>query len=604
MRAWRLNFGFLRKPQVNQESFATQSTVIISPSAKGHERSEGGRVYSAGSSQPFADTYDAGLFYLSSLHQDAITALIDAVECNRGLSALIAGPGSGKTALLYRLLECYSTAAHTAYLPLAYGSGSGLKNALLNELQRMLKNGGGADRRVLIILDEAHKLTSSELEVVCKLSRVKSRTSRLLHFMLAGRPELATMLSRSPLVDVKRRITVVNSDLHFSKVETARYINHRMKVAGHIGPPLFNREAINEIAAASRGVPRQINAICAKAISRMPELDAKEINGSMIRDIIRDPSFRSLSLASRQTDGAVAARGSQEKQPQPRPFIIANSTAQTRGLLQGIPLLRPIRGAYQAGVAAALVGVAVGVICLVALCVWMLGVTPHSSAGVAVRKQIDKHQPGEQTVVAPSVAGATSGVSNAETRKPEYLPVRTQMRDTTSLLRDEQVVPQTAITTDREEATDKLADLQPAPDPVDSGEQDSEAPPQLAATATSDLQMPPLNVPHVSARGPNFVSVATGGLLTTSEATSPQVVKMVKPSYPSKAKKQKIYGEVVVTGVVGADGRLKKITTSGPAPLEEAALKAAQEWRYKPPTMNGSPVEATARIVFNFSQTD
>jgi protein TonB len=79
---------------------------------------------------------------------------------------------------------------------------------------------------------------------------------------------------------------------------------------------------------------------------------------------------------------------------------------------------------------------------------------------------------------------------------------------------------------------------------------------------------------------------------------------MVRPNYPSKARKQKIYGEVVITGVVGADGKLRMITTSGQALLEEAAMKAVQEWRYKPPTLNGDPVETTARIVFNFSQPD
>jgi len=178
--------------------------------------------------------------------------------------------------------------------------------------------------------------------------------------------------------------------------------------------------------------------------------------------------------------------------------------------------------------------------------------------------------------------------------------------DTSRQLEDEQIGSPTTMASDDGRATiNKLTDLLPVHSSVETADAGSEVPPQLPVPVTSDLQMASLSASAVSARIPISVPAApTGGLLNPSETTSPQVVKMVRPNYPSKARKQKIYGEVVVTGVVGADGRLKMITTSGPAQLEEAALKAAQEWRYQPPTLNGNPVEATARIVFNFSQPD
>jgi type II secretory pathway predicted ATPase ExeA len=106
-------------------------------------------AYFGCSKQPFADLDDPDLTYLSPLYLEAVKALIDAVESNLGFSALIAEAGMGKTTLLCRLLECYSTAAHTAFLSHTCGNASGLKQALLNELQTMMMHGSGGDRRVL-----------------------------------------------------------------------------------------------------------------------------------------------------------------------------------------------------------------------------------------------------------------------------------------------------------------------------------------------------------------------------------------------------------------------------------------------------------------------
>jgi len=662
MRTWPIKSRFLRKSQIHKEPVVPKTSVVIVPSAKEWDGSESTLSHFGCSKQPFADTYDPDLFFLSSLHHEAVTALIDAVESNLGLSALIAGPGEGKTTLLYRLLECYSTAAHTAFLPRSCGSASALKHALLEELQRMLENGAGAERRVLIVLDEAHKFTFPELEVVRTLSAFESPTSKLLHFMLAGRAELAAPLSRPPLVDLKHRITVVDRDLHLSPVEAGRYINHRLKMSGYAGPPMFSCEALREIVAVSRGVPRQINGICASAMSRACELDVREITGSIIRDISTDPTFQLPSSPATQVGGASVEGRNQAEARHLRPLVItttrgdtpqfasrtqsgrtstagrsatgsngdvysgpqaevlvvetprsaptfhASSTQGRKSNRQRIRLPRINPGSYQAGLAAGLAGVAVAVIGFLLLCIWTFGVTSHGPADASVRRESSANAGEHQTVAGLPVANPSSPTSSLKTKMSEGVGVRSPLKssDTSHQLEDEQIGSSTTIAFDDERATlNKPADPRPVHSSVETSDPDSDVPPQLAVLVTSDLQMPSLSAPGVIARIPISVPAApTGGLLNPSETTSPQVVKMVRPNYPSKARKQKIYGEVVVTGVVGADGKLKMITTSGPAQLEEAALKAAQEWRYQPPTLNGNPVEATARIVFNFSQPD
>jgi TonB family protein len=484
----------------------------------------------------------------------------------------------------------------------------------------MLKNGGGADRRVLIVLDEAHTLTSSELKVVRMLTSYRSASSKLLHLMLAGRPELSDMLSRPPLLDLRRRITVVSPELHFNVIETERYINHRLKMARQSEPPIFRRDAVSEIVAVSRGIPRQINVICSEAMSKARELDTKQITGSIIREIITDPAFQLLSTPARQVDRPEAEGKNRAEQSRPRPLVVAavdgptaqciNSIQSGRNtgpsrlpLLQQIRLPQIVRGSYQEVLAAGLAAVAVAVISFGVLYALTFGLTAHRTAEVAVTTQIATPQPQHQSVAPLSAAKAGSRVSNSEAERSENLPLRSPFRpnNTNHVLTDEQPGSQTPIASNREGATiDRLADP-PVPRSVDTADTGSELPPPLPTTAS--LRMPILNASGLNARVPASTPVADG-FQNLSDTTSPEVVKMVRPNYPSKAKKQKIHGEVVVTGVVGADGRLKLISTSGPTLLEEAAVKAAQEWRYKPPTLNGSPVEATARIVFNFSQPD
>lgn len=617
MRAWHINTRFLRKPQASREPLAPGPTVVLVSSSGKSCASEPPASYD-GSKGPFADTSDPEHFLLTSRQREAVTSLIDAVECNLGLSAFIAEAGAGKTTLLHRLLECYSTAAYTAILPRSCGSGSGLKDALLSELERMLKNGGGADRRVLIVLDEAHTLTSSELEVVRTLTTYRSGASKLLHLMLAGRLELFDMLSQPPLLDLRNRIIVVSRELHFNVLETERYINHRLKVARYSEPPIFRRDAVSEIVAVSRGIPRQINVICSEAMYKARELDTKEITGSFIREIVADPAFQLLSSPARLVDRPNAEEKNRAEQSGPlfiatiKGYIGQFTNSLQSGLsarpgrlalLQQIRLPRIIHGSYQEVWAAGFAAVAVAVLGFGVLYALTFGRTPHRTAEVAVTTQIATPQPQHQSVAPPSAGRAGSRASNSEAERSESLPLQSALRpsDTNQVLMDGQPGSQTPIASNGEGvAIDRLADA-PVRRSVDTADTGSELPPTLPASAS--LKMPILNASGLNARVPASAPV-TDGFQNLSDTTSPEVVKMVRPNYPSKAKKEKIHGEVVVTGVVGADGRLKMISTSGPTLLEEAAVRAAQEWRYKPPTLNGSPVEATARIVFNFSQPD
>jgi TonB family protein len=80
-----------------------------------------------------------------------------------------------------------------------------------------------------------------------------------------------------------------------------------------------------------------------------------------------------------------------------------------------------------------------------------------------------------------------------------------------------------------------------------------------------------------------------------------QLFYRIEPFYPPDAERQGIEGEVEVHAVVGRDGKVRTAeAVSGPAALSETAVKAVREWRYKPTTVNGQPIESEVNVKMTF----
>jgi protein TonB len=75
----------------------------------------------------------------------------------------------------------------------------------------------------------------------------------------------------------------------------------------------------------------------------------------------------------------------------------------------------------------------------------------------------------------------------------------------------------------------------------------------------------------------------------------------VAPLYPRAAVLARIQGEVVLTAVISAEGRVEELQVqSGHPLLIAAALEAVKQWRYRPYLLNGKPTEVGARITVAF----
>jgi protein TonB len=84
--------------------------------------------------------------------------------------------------------------------------------------------------------------------------------------------------------------------------------------------------------------------------------------------------------------------------------------------------------------------------------------------------------------------------------------------------------------------------------------------------------------------------------------TAPKVIYQVEPQYSEEARKAKVSGIVILDLVVDREGRPQAIHVISGAGLglDEKAIEAVQQWRFKPGSKSGKPVPVHARVEVNF----
>jgi len=85
-------------------------------------------------------------------------------------------------------------------------------------------------------------------------------------------------------------------------------------------------------------------------------------------------------------------------------------------------------------------------------------------------------------------------------------------------------------------------------------------------------------------------------------STAPVVLFQVEPEFSEEARKAKLQGVVMLYGEVDINGRLRniRVTRGLGLGLEEKAVEAVKQWRFRPGTRDGRPVVSAAAIEVNF----
>ena len=277
--------------------------------------------------EPFGATPDPRCLYPSHTHREALASLEYGFHSNRGFTAMIAPPGMGKTTLLYRFLESIRDSARSVFIfdidvqcgPREFvgyilrdiGITPGKSSAEMHaQLSDALITETRAGRKFVVVIDEAQNLSDLVLERVRLLSNFETSRGKLMQIVLSGQPQLSDKLMQPSLLQLRQRISTICRIDPLSAEETVAYIGYRLKQAGYDGEPLFANDALKLITEASQGTPRTINNLCFNALSLCRALNRKQIDGTMVSEVIAD-----LQLIPQSREPIVAVAEAQAKQP-------------------------------------------------------------------------------------------------------------------------------------------------------------------------------------------------------------------------------------------------------------------------------------------------
>lgn len=277
--------------------------------------------------KPFTLTPNPRFIFLSRNHKEAFAHLLYGINNHYGFIELTGEVGTGKTTVLRTLLgqlqdDAYRTAL--IFSPCLTGvellrsinSEFGIDlqseytNELLAALNRFLLTETAAGRTVVLVIDESQNLQPDVLEQIRLISNLETENDKLIQIILAGQPELESLLARPDLRQLNQRIAVRYKLRPMCREETRSYIRQRMEVAGETGGVSFSAPAITLIYLFTRGVPRMINILCDRSLLIAYGDERRRVtSGIVLRgiwELLNRPQGRRISLTTAGLFAALA----------------------------------------------------------------------------------------------------------------------------------------------------------------------------------------------------------------------------------------------------------------------------------------------------------
>jgi general secretion pathway protein A len=278
------------------------------------------------SESPFSLTPDPKFFYHGASHIRAFDLLRYGIHRGEGFIVVYGEIGAGKTTLCRAVLENLQPNVYTALLlnpflseiellrailrdfgvispDAARKSQASSKDDLIASLNTFLISIMQVSGRGLVVIDEAQNIPVATLEQIRILSNLETNKQKLLQIVLVGQSELKDILARPELRQLAQRVSLRCELVPLSRLESADYINHRIKMASK-GPPraVFTPGALKVIYNNSGGIPRLINLIADRCLTTGLILETREISRRIAKEAVRNlelPKARRWAAAMR-----------------------------------------------------------------------------------------------------------------------------------------------------------------------------------------------------------------------------------------------------------------------------------------------------------------
>jgi general secretion pathway protein A len=257
---------------------------------------------------PFEISPDPSFLFPTRRHNEALAALYYGVRRRKGFVVMTGEVGTGKTLLVRCLLQLlnrndvsYAYIFNSRLTPLEFlqyvagdfglpASGKN-KSELLMELSNYLIARHLKKLTTVLVVDEAHHVSTEVLEEIRLLTNLETTQEKLLQILLVGQPELDEKLDSVELRQLKQRIALRSQLEPLSLDETRGYVHRRLELAG-ASPEgaalLFPEETIERIHRHSRGIPRLINTISENALITSFAQQSCSVASSIVDDVAAD----------------------------------------------------------------------------------------------------------------------------------------------------------------------------------------------------------------------------------------------------------------------------------------------------------------------------
>lgn len=229
---------------------------------------------------PYKITPDPRFLYMSPQHREALETCNYAIDERDGLVVIYGSVGMGKTTIARRLLtlvqekeDCKvamlvtpALKTETAFLSAIMREFDLVPNrsyaqSLLSFFEYVNKERTEHNTNIVIIIDEAQKLTPRMLDVVHSLLNFESNTEKFIQIVLIGQKELSDNINR--VEAIKSRVAMFGRLSPITRDDTADLVAFRWHTAtnGKLSAP-FTDEALDAIHFLSGGLPRDIVKLC------------------------------------------------------------------------------------------------------------------------------------------------------------------------------------------------------------------------------------------------------------------------------------------------------------------------------------------------------
>ena len=256
------------------------------------------------SEDPFNLTPDPRFLYMAVGHYETLSSMISGIKERKGITMISGEVGTGKTTLIYALLNELSEKIKTAFVFYTKISFEDLLRSILTDLEvpvsgknlttllvtfrQYIKERIIRDETVAIVIDEAQHIELGVMENLFRLCSEESSIAHAVQILLVGQPELEAKMDSQEMEAFKNRVAVRNRLRPLNQKESEEYIDHRLKVVGSSSSKVFTPQAIDRISKFSNGIPRVINILCDRALLTGYAESNKKVDEAIAKDTVKE----------------------------------------------------------------------------------------------------------------------------------------------------------------------------------------------------------------------------------------------------------------------------------------------------------------------------